>query len=273
MKFVSIILIFGLALFSCREAPISEHDSIIVKDTTIVEDTLTSIKDSTIASNYSDSLLPLGAYQGIFPCPDCDGIQQTILFTEYIFKQEQMVWGENKTLKSSEGTWQKRNDTIKLMQNGKPVMDLIKKGDTLFPITIRGIRLINSSKYFLTKRTLAINNPIWNNKQKIGIDFEATGNEPFWNLEIDKHKFISFKNPEWKKPIVVRTEKPIITRDSIFYGLKSDTTVWTITILPQFCNDGMSDYLYQYKVIVNYNGTRYKGCGVMLSNKKPTEDL
>ncbi|MDQ2862554.1 MAG: copper resistance protein NlpE N-terminal domain-containing protein, partial [Bacteroidota bacterium] len=228
-------------------------------------DTVVFVKDAIMALNYSDSL-PLGAYQGIFPCPDCDGIQQTILFTkEKIFKQEQMVWGKNETLKSSKGTWELKSDTIKMIQNSRSVMNLIKKGDTLFPVYISGIKLNNPLKYLLIKRTLAINNPMWQTKQKAGIDFTATGNEPFWSLEIDNEKFISFKLADWKKSIVVRRQNPIITIDSIFYKLKSDTTNWTITILPQFCSDGMSDYLYQYKVNVNYNDIKYKGCGVMLS--------
>ena len=272
MKFIAVFLLMTFVFFSCNEAPQNQKNT-VPADTTLVEDTVVFVKDSTMALNYSDSL-PIGAYQGIFPCPGCDGIQQTILFTkEKTFKQEQMVWGKNETLKSSSGIWKRTNDTIQLFQNNKSVMDLMKKSDTLFPVTISGIRLLNSAKYFLTKRTLAINNPIWQNKQKAGIDFAANGNEPFWNLDINDEKSISFKLSDWKKPIVVRTEKPFITVDSIFYRLKSDTTNWTITILPQFCNDGMSDYLYQYKVTVNYNGVRYKGCGVMLTNKNIPEGL
>jgi len=271
MKFRAILLLMGVAFFSCHEAPRGEQEPII-KDTT-VKDTIVFVKDSTMALNYSDSL-PLGAYQGIFPCQDCDGIQQTILFTkEKVFKQEQMAWGKNETLKSGNGTWEGKGDTIKLFQNSRSVMDLIKKEDTLFPIYISGIKLNNPLKYFLTKRTLAINNPIWQSKEKAGIDFTATGNEPFWSLEIDKKKSMSFQLADWKSPIIVRIEKPIITNDSIFYKVKSDTTNWTITILPQFCNDGMSDYLYQYKVSVNYKGIKYRGCGVMLSNEKSPGSL
>ena len=70
-----------------------------------------------------------------------------------------------------------------------------------------------------------------------------------------------------KNLLVTGIEKPLINKDSTIYKLKSDTTMWSITILPQFCNDGMSDYLYQYKVNVKYNGILYKGCGVMLSKK------
>ena len=98
------------------------------------------------------------------------------------------------------------------------------------------------------------------------LDCDTTGQKCIQKaLEIDKQKSISFKLADWKKPITVPAEKPVIVKDSTIYTLKSDTTKWTITIFPEFCNDGMSDYLYQYKVNVNYNGVKYKGCGVVLS--------
>ena len=112
------ILFFCVIRFSCHEAQESEEGSLVTKDT-VAGDITILVKDSSITLNNSDSL-SLGAYQGIFPCPDCDGIQQTILFTkEKVFKQEQMVWGKNEILKSSEGNWEMKNDTIKLIQNNE----------------------------------------------------------------------------------------------------------------------------------------------------------
>ena len=263
MKFVATIVALILILLSCGRTP--EGDSSEnVKDSSTVKDTVVIIKDS-IAADRSDSLFS-GAYQGIFPCPDCDGIQQTILFNaDKTYKQEQVLWGKNLLPKIQGGTWKFVDGKIEMMQNGKPAIELVKNKDTLYAVSIDGIQVNHSSKYFLTKRTLARENPIWVKKQKEGVDFDALGNEPFWSLEIDKQKSISFKLADWKKPITVPAEKPVIVKDSTIYTLKSDTTKWTITIFPEFCNDGMSDYLYQYKVNVNYNGVKYKGCGVVLS--------
>ncbi len=264
MKFIGALLVIAIIFFSCNGNPGADKP-VSVRDTSVVQDTVVFVKDSTMLSTYADSL-PSGAYQGVFPCQDCDGLQQTILFRpDKTFKQEQLMWGKNETPKISEGKWKRENGRIELTQNDKKAITFVKKEDTLFTISISGVSLNNSSKYFLTRRSLAHNNPIWLEKQKKGIDFAAAGNEPFWNLEIDKEKFISFKLADWKKPLMISIEKPLITRDSIFYKLKADTTKWTISIYPQFCNDGMSDYLYQYKVNVYYNGINYKGCGVMLS--------
>ncbi len=265
MKFIATIPVIALIFFSCDNESQNEK-AVVLNNTTKVEDTVI-VRDSLQVSAIADSL-PLGAYQGIFPCKDCDGVQQTILFkADKTFREEQMIWSKNELPKISEGFWQIRKGKIELIQKNKPVINFIKRGDTLLAVEINRIPINNSSNYMLTKRNLAINNPVWEKKKLEGIDFAAIGNEPFWSLDIDFKKSISFKLADWKKPLITGVEKPILNKDSTIYKLKSDTTLWTITIYPQFCNDGMSDYLYQYKVNVKYNNILYKGCGVMLSKK------
>lgn len=265
MKFHALLSFAALVFFSCGEG-LQKENTVLVQDTTKIQDTII-VKDSILNSSLADSV-PTGAFQGIFPCTDCDGIQQTILFNnDKTFKEEQMIWSKNESPKMSTGNWQRKNGRIILSQNNTPVMELIKKEDTLFAVNINGVIINNSSKYALIKRPLAGASPLWDKKRLQGINFAASGNEPFWSLEIDYEKFISFKLADWKKPVITGIEKPVLNKDSIFYKLKTDTTKWSITIFPQFCNDGMSDYLYQYKVNVNYNGILYKGCGIMLSKK------
>lgn len=265
MKFIATITVTALIFFSCDRNSQNEK-AVLAKDTTKNNDTI--IVTDSLQISATDDSLPLGAYQGIFPCKDCDGVQQTILFNaDKTFKEEQMIWSKNESPKISEGHWQIKNGRIELIQKNKPVISFIKKKDTLLTVAINRILISNSSNYMLTKRNLAIANPIWGKKKLEGIDFAAIGNEPFWSLDIDFEKSISFKLADWKKPVIKGIEKPIINKDSTIYKFKSDTTVWAIIIYPQFCNDGMSDYLYQYKVNVKYNGILYKGCGVMLSKK------
>ncbi|MEP6948682.1 MAG: copper resistance protein NlpE N-terminal domain-containing protein [Ginsengibacter sp.] len=273
MKFAIYSLCIAIIFYSCddgssTQSSVKDSTTVSVIDTTRVQDTVIFLKDSTIATTFADSL-PTGAYQGMFPCKGCEGIQQTIIFNDdKSYKQEQLVWGKDAMPTTSEGIWQRKNGRIELSQNNKTAIILMKKKDTLFGVNINGVLVNDSSKYILTKRKLAANNSVWNKKRSQGIDFTGLGNEPFWTLEIDNEKFILFKLAGWKKPVIVPVEKPVINKDSTLYNLKTDTTKWTLTILPQFCNDGMSDYLYQYRVKVNYKGILYRGCGIMLNNKE-----
>jgi uncharacterized membrane protein len=239
----------------------------VASDTNRFRDTL-SAKDSKVSVSFVDTL-PSGAYQGIFPCKGCKGIQQTIFFNDdKSFLQEQKMLGKENAPKTGNGTWDYKAGTIELFQNNKAALSLIKKEDTLSIVAINHTSVTDPAKYTLTKRRLAGDNPVWNKKKLQGIDFAAIGNEPSWSLDIDNEKSVVFNIATLNKPVVLRAEKPLIGKDSILYTIKKDTILLTITIFPQFCNDSMSDYLYQYKVNIKYRGSLYKGCGIMFDKTK-----
>lgn len=255
MRTFYLTIIASVIIFSCNQGRVKEK-TVFVNDTTHVQDTVLFIKDSAMAADFSDSL-PDGAYQGMYPCKGCNGIQQTILFTQdRKYKLEELAWGKYAPQKT-EGIWQRKNGMIWMYQTGRTPLKFFLKKDSLFT---------DSLQYALVKRQLAPLNPSWKQKQNEGIDFIAMGNEPFWNCEIDNEKTILFKLADWKSPVTIPAETPVVTKDSTVYNLVSEKIPLRIIVYPQFCGDGMSDVLYQYKVRIIYKGTTYKGCGVMLGN-------
>ncbi len=255
MKIICLISV-AIIIFSCKQGPVKEK-TVFVNDTTRVQDTVIFIKDSAMAAAFTDSL-PSGAYQGMYPCKGCEGIQQTILFTQdKKYRLEELTWGKSSIPKRSEGIWERKSGMIWMYQPGRPPMKFFLRKDSLFT---------DSLQYALVKRQLATLNPSWKQKQIEGIDFIGLGNEPFWSLDIDNEKMVVFKLADWKKPVIIPLEKPGSTNDSTIYNLLSQGNPLRITIIPRFCSDGMSDILYQYKVVITFKGATYKGCGVMLNN-------
>lgn len=241
-------------MISCKQNPTTEK-TIFVNDTTHIQDTVIFIKDSAMAAAFADSL-PSGAYQGMHPCKGCEGIQQTILFTDdKKYRLEEVAWGKAGSAKKTEGIWERKNGLIWLYQPGRTPLRFFLKNDSLYT---------DSLQYALGKKQLANTNVAWQQKAKEGIDFFAVGNEPFWNAEIDNEKEIKFKLADWSKPITLPIKQPVITKDSTVYKLSSGVNPLNITILSEFCSDGMSHFLYPNKVIVKYKGTIYSGCGIKL---------
>lgn len=264
MKFFFISIMLAATLISCDET-LPKEKTVFVTDTTRVQDTVIFIKDSTMAYAFADSL-PAGAYQGIFPCKGCEGIQQTVVFSpdkKYI--REEMTWGSQALPKRIEGQWDRKDGKIWLYAGGKPEMKFLFKKDTLLNVEANTVP-VRDSLHFLTRRNLAADQSTWKQKQSEGIDFIGVGNEPFWTLEIDNEKLALFKLADWQKPVIIPIEKPMITTDSTFYSLPFEKERLNITILSRFCNDGMSDLLYQNKVTVRFKGAVYKGCGVALGS-------
>ncbi len=266
MKLICLFLLC-IILYSCNQDTSQEKEN-YVADSTKVSDTTITLKDSSNLEKLADSL-PGGAYQGIFPCTGCKGLQQTVIFyNDKTYEEEQSMLGKNNSPKKGSGTWEVNNDKIEMKRNNQLEIVLLKKNDSLFFTRINGVTVKYPFKYLLTKKNLADSNILWNKKRAEGIDFIAMGTKPSWNVEIKNNQHILFKLSEWKKPLIVTPENPVINNDSTFYKLKKDTTSWSITIFPRICSDGMSDTLYRYKVNVNYKGFIYQGCGVMLSKKK-----
>lgn len=265
---VQIIFIYMFS-FSCTQNNSGEIQT--VAESTYTQDTLVIVKDSSKSTSGLDSLLP-GAYQGIFPCGDCKGIQQTVLFKkDNTYKQEQVAIGKEESPKVSFGSWHIQNNKIQLSQNDDSEILFRFSNDTLFAQKIYHVPIIDSSKYILTKRLLASESSASEIKRKEGIDFAGKGNEPFWQLDIIDGKSIRFKMPDWKTSVVAPLESMIENSDSLVYHLVTNQTKWSVTVFPQFCDDSMNDFLYEYIVQVNYNGETYKGCGVKLEKMEKSK--
>lgn len=266
MKYLFLFLV-GIILYGCNQNGSQEKDGFMA-DSTTVADSAVTLQDSSNAKQIAN-ILPEGAYQGIFPCAGCKGLQQTVIFyNDKTYEEEQATIGDNTIPKKDKGTWELRDGKIELKKNNRVGIVLIQNNDSLFFTRINGVTVKDSFKYILTKKNLADSNAEWNKKRAQGIDFIAMGTKPLWNIEIKNQKYILFKLAAWNKPLIVAAGNPVINGDSTFYKLKKDTSSWTITIFPRICNDGMSDTLYRYKVNINYKRFIYKGCGVMLSKKK-----
>ena len=250
-------------LFDKKTEPTT--DTLTVRST----DTLRLTKDSIINLPVSYAI-PAGFYQGMLPCKGCEGIQQTILFEgDNSFKMEEVNWGTQTPPKKMEGKWEKKSDTIVLYVNNKPSGRFRFHLDSLVTL-VRDGKVIDAGdlpNYVLLRKTSAGANSAWRQRGEQGIDFYGVGNEPFWNIEIDNEKMILFKLAAWQKPVIVPIEKPNIYRDSTVYIIP-DSTRLRITIINEFCSDGMSDFLYEQKIQVRYKGQLYKGCGMWLGSSK-----
>ena len=241
----------------------------VITVTTNKTDTLLVVKDSIINAGTYDTV-PLGFYQGMLPCKTCEGIQRTVMFTaDAGFTMEELNWGKGTAARKTQGTWSEEQGLFVLSQKGKIVSKYRLVKDSLINTEFNGIKIPDSlsKQYVLFKKNTSPQNASWQQRRSEGIDIVGNGTEPFWSIEIDKEKLILFRLADADKPVIIPIEKPIITKDSTVYAVSTDAGVpLKISISAVFCNDGMSDHLYEYKMTVWYKTKVYKGCAVMLSD-------
>lgn len=114
----------------------------------------------------------------------------------------------------------------------------------------------------------------WFKKTQEGIDFIATGNEPFWSVEIDFEKMMQFSTME--EPEKMTTPVPDAVRpqdvNAISYRANTEKGNLYITIFKEKCTDSMSGLESPYKVRATVKSgdsdiyVDYEGCGRYLGD-------
>ena len=138
------------------------------------------------------------------------------------------------------------------------------------------LKTINSSqqkKDTILNIPLALHPDLYMDKFVQGIDFLASGNVPFWSLEIDFDTLMRFKMPggyEIKTPAVEGLKA--IDANVIRYQATNEQNTLTVQIQKLECINDMSGAKLPYTVTISTknntdkNEVIYKGCGQYLAD-------
>jgi uncharacterized membrane protein len=208
---------------------------------------------------------PDGIYQGLIPYKEKNKIEQTIAFynNNTFLLQEKYDTPNKDSIVQTRGNWSPSDGYIWLYKEQVVRGRYSWKGDTL--------RYFNPEmkKHFAMHAVKDVReNDRWQEKKAQGLVFMGIGNEPFWSLELDKEDSLSFSRAGWDHPLKMKLDTTFsATSDSTFYVAQNDSVSLKVTVLPYFCNDGMSDYIYENMISVQYNQEELKGCGVVFSQE------
>lgn len=206
-----------------------------------------------------------GFYQSDLNCKDCKVVQTLLLEPDGRFVLEDLRKDSLKTMHEYKGTWAFTDSTIILFEQKAIVGKYEITGNKIRTIERQGLILPDSiaDKNILRKKPSVIENKVWQNKKHDGISFYGIGTEPFWNLTLIWDSIISFNQMD-EETITFNFQQPVINSDSLIFTPAKD---FNITLIHGICNDGMSDYFYDYKVILKKDSIVYSGCGFLLNKK------
>jgi len=255
--------LFMLVIVACNEsAPVPMPSA---ADTTTI-DTLYSLRDIESEDTDTPTTFVPGYYIGTIPCNDCSNITRKALFlADHTFHLKDEFNGREIPPQESEGRWLTTNDQLQLLINNTLTKRFAVTNKGLKEVSLTGAPVAINSNTYLNRTIIGADNIAWMEKKAAGIDFFALGNEPFWLMEIDKDKTISFLQVDSTQPVVFPYVAAVQQNGQYIYNTETGTAGMQIIITPQFCSDGMSDNWYEYKVEATYNGVTYMGCGVKLN--------
>ncbi|MEO6681790.1 MAG: copper resistance protein NlpE N-terminal domain-containing protein [Ginsengibacter sp.] len=260
MKFLKATLAFSISilLFSCQDSSKKLKEDNAYVNTPILP--IDYMMDPVIEK---DSIT--GIYQGIFPCFDCNGLEQVLLLKDnFTFKQAYVNVDSNKIISTSKGEWEIVENRIVLSKNHDYYISFGHRNDSIFAVDINKIPIKTPEMYALKQQKFAENNPEWKTEKKKGISFAARGTEPSWTLNI-KNNIIYFKFHDQKNVLIAEKEAMELEGNSTTYHLTTNNKAWKVTIKDQFCKKGLDEAIYEYEVFVDYEGNEYAGCGVGLA--------
>lgn len=254
-----------LLIYTACTLPEKKRENQLSKksDTTIIEtNSAYSASQDTSASMPLPVIqkvkLPTGIYRTVLPLNN--KIEQTIVFnSDLTYRlQEKYINGKKDSVVITEGTWTPSDGFIWLYKDQVTRGRYKWKGDTL-----QYYSPLFKRNFSMNRLQDAMQNTAWQNKDKEGVVVFGIGNEPFWNITIDKKDSLFFQLSDWDHPLRIKIGSSFNTTDSSGYLAKNDSAQIRVTIFPQFCSDGMSDFTYRNRLMVYYNQQVYNGCGML----------
>lgn len=202
---------------------------------------------------------PAGIYRFLLPYEGIK-IEHTVQFYPnhtYVLQEKYPEKGGD-SITTARGTWAPSNGAIWLYQDEVVRARYKWAGDVLQYYNPQ-----SKKEYPLEQHPAASENGKWQAMGKAGVVVYGVGNEPFWNISLDKADSLTFHLADWKTPVKLKVDSVSAARDSTLYLAHTDSLAVRFTLYPQFCSDGMSDYIYPHKVKVQYGSTTYRGCGMV----------
>ena len=253
-KIIYILFLYSLFLWACNNsANNNEHPIDSVNSKAVLTDSL--------------ALKSTGIYGGFVPCADCEGIITYLLLNpDMTYKLEETYFKKDEKVFRTNGIWKMDKGKVVLYDSNNVRLSFLTEGKKLWQLDSEGNRISGNlgDKYVLDRKEISDKTAL-KEKTDAGIDFIGHGNEPFWSLEIDKGNKITFNRPDMKEPLSLPYTEPTKSSGNRDFHLETEEAKMDISISPQFCSDGMSDFIYEYKVSLQYKGKNYSGCGVLLN--------
>lgn len=258
-------------LLACGSEPKEKTDSATTKETTPAPVTkiVSSDTDSNLALDdevkpapaVQITQKPSGIYRFFLPYEGGQKIRHTIAFYPGTYRLQEEYGEKKDSIVITEGTWAPSSGYIWLYKDQIVRGRYTWKGETLQYYSPQ-----LKKTFSMTKLSPAVSNRVWQVKKKEGVYLYGVGTEPFWSVEVTGTDSLVLNMPDWNIPLRAKLETTSLARDSTVYSTANDSL--QVTVYSQFCNDGMSDFLYTKKVKVFYKGETYSGCGEVLQQSR-----
>ncbi len=95
-----------------------------------------------------------------------------------------------------------------------------------------------------------------------GVNFVASGNEPFWSFRIDSDGNLNYREPDFSTS--EQLEERSREQSSFEFSIRKNSSDINIEVNEGYCIDSMSGFLFTHSLTLFENGKAFYGCGKYL---------
>ncbi|HEX6334836.1 MAG TPA: hypothetical protein VFZ78_11460 [Flavisolibacter sp.] len=258
MRWLPILL---LVLVSCRE---KKQPPAVTR--TAVNETIADTVPPPVVEE--DTVLPVppppppvknpsGIYRTILPFAKGERVEHIVQFNRDRTFRLQETWHTNDSVVAAAGTWAPSGGFIWLYTD-----EVVRARYRWKAAQLQYYNAGQKKDFPMQQQPHIMQNKVWRKRSTEGITFFGIGNEPFWSIE-QKADSLHFSMADWQEPVRAKLQDAANTGDSVVFTAMHDSVLLRVTVLPRFCSDGMSDFMYPNAVKVQYQQQTFSGCGVL----------
>lgn len=237
-------------------------------------------RDSTRTTNISPDALVGQTYSGITPCADCEGIFYKLSLREgQRFEERSIYIGESNRPFTDTGSYTIQDDTLLILEGeNKKATRFAIEDSVLVMLDQKGERITGSlaDHYVLDREEPSADRERgqWSDLRDQGVDFRATGNEPFWNIQIDFDKEMRFSVLDGDS---IRMPVPEMEQDTSssarLLEAEAESGAVNVALYPTGCMDTMSGEVFTHRVVVETGKKTFYGCGNYINDRFKLHDF
>ncbi len=266
MRHVAVLLFFFSFLLGCTG--VDESIALEVNTTDTVQRNVSTDNNSGFSVDEKEAERvsipkpqkiknPSGIYSVNIPSPHQR--EHTIKFfaNNQFQLQEKYKDGVEDSIVITQGTWAPSNGFIWLYRDNVAWGRYKWQGKSLAYFNTEDDKTLP-----MRELTDVMNTKTWQEKLNENVTVFGIGTEPFWSIEHRDGDTLSFLLADKGVPVNLKLASRLTIKDSTIYVAGNDSMQLKMVVLPFFCSDGMSDNVYQNRILVQFNNQKYSGCGV-----------
>ena len=220
-------------------------------------------------------LMKATQWEGYLPCADCSGIQyQLTLRNNQSYEGTMTYEGKNVNPFVEEGSWSISSQGWLILSSGSNTQMKFLIQDKSLRMLDQSGKVIQSAlaENYVLHPKASIPEGNWVDLSARGINFAATGNEPFWSLEIIFGKTMNFNTRDGYEIITPFVEGENAANANVTrYRATTDSGELSVQISKRKCINSMSGMESDYQVSIRvkkHSGPikEYDGCGSYIGN-------